>query len=78
MKKRVVIDDEADFATVDTNINKLNKDATAINQGVGKLGNLDDDGVYIGVTATPGRLDLNNTFRNNAKSGYIWTPTRHT
>ena len=48
MKKRVVIDDEADFATVDTNINKLNKDATAINQGVGKLGNLDDDGVYIG------------------------------
>ncbi len=67
MRNRVVIDDEADFATVDANINKLNKDATAINQGVGKLGNLNDDGVYIGVTATPGRLDLNNTFRNNAK-----------
>ena len=30
-----------------------------------KLGKLGEDGHYIGVTATPGRLDLNNTFKNN-------------
>ena len=67
MKKRVVIDDEADFASVDTNINKIGDEATAINRNLSKLGELDKDGFYIGVTATPGRLDLNNTFSNNAK-----------
>ena len=28
---------------------------------------LDKGGIYIGVTATPGRLDLNNTLLNNSK-----------
>lgn len=65
MTKRIIIDDEADFASVDTKINKPGE-ASTINKWLQKLGKLDEDGHYIGVTATPGRLDLNNTFRNNA------------
>ncbi len=65
MKKRIIIDDEADFASVDTKINKPGE-ASTINKWLNKLGKLDEDGHYIGVTATPGRLDLNNTFKNNA------------
>lgn len=68
MKDRVVIDDEADYASPDRNINKINKDATAINDLVDQLINgAGGDGVYIGVTATPARLDLNNTFFNNSE-----------
>lgn len=67
MKGRVVIDDEADFATPNTKINK--KEVTAINKHLGDLGHLgeDEDGIYIGVTATPARLDLNNTYLNDSK-----------
>ena len=68
MKKRVVIDDEADFASPNARINK--KEVTAINKYLGELGkfsNDDDPGTYIGVTATPARLDLNNTFLNDSK-----------
>lgn len=66
MDKRIVIDDEADYATPNAKINK--KEVTKINEYVGKLGHLapHETGVYIGVTATPGRLDLNNTFYNDA------------
>ena len=69
MRDRVVIDDEADFATPNAKINK--DEATAINKYLGELGKLtdefnDDRGIYIGVTATPGRLDLNNTYLNNS------------
>ena len=64
---RVVIDDEADYATPDTNINKENKDSSKINEKVSNLVQLDKGGIYIGVTATPGRLDLNNTLLNNSK-----------
>lgn len=68
MQNRVVIDDEADFATPNAKINKA--DVTAINKYLGELGNLDQrgDGVYIGVTATPARLDLNNTYANKSKN----------
>lgn len=68
MKKRVVIDDEADFATPNAKINK--SDFTAINKYLGKLGDLEEtgEGLYIGVTATPARLDLNNTYANNSKN----------
>lgn len=74
MKKRIVLDDEADYATPNTKINKEN--ITAINKRVGKLGDLrrlngEDEiegaGTYIGITATPARLDLNNTFYNDSK-----------
>lgn len=66
MKKRIIIDDEADYATPNAKINK--NEITKINECVGKLGDLslEGNGTYIGVTATPGRLDLNNTFYNDA------------
>lgn len=68
--KRVILDDEADFASPDNKINKPG-DASKINQLLEKLietkpHNDTNGGSYIGVTATPGRLDLNNTFFNNS------------
>lgn len=57
---RRVIDDEADYATPNSKVNRAKK--TRINELVGQL--LGSDGIYIGVTATPARLDLNNTFDN--------------
>lgn len=61
LKDIVVIDDEADFATPNAKINK--GEVTKINALVGRL--IGKNGVYIGVTATPARLDLNNTFDND-------------
>ncbi len=66
-KNRVVIDDEADFATPNTKINKEDNESTAIHKYLGELVKLDEGGIYIGVTATPGRLDLNNTFLNKSE-----------
>jgi len=61
LKRIVIIDDEADFASPNAKINKGQR--TAINEKIDKL--LSNDGIYIGVTATPARLDLNNTFDND-------------
>lgn len=58
---KVIIDDEADFATPNAAINR--GDITKINRLVGQL--IGNDGIYVGVTATPARLDLNNTFDND-------------
>jgi hypothetical protein len=58
--RRVVIDDEADYATPNTKINKSEK--SKINQLTGDL--IGPNGSYIGVTATPARLDLNRTHDN--------------
>ncbi len=67
MSKRVVIDDEADYASPNANINKKDEKATRINELVEKLISAEkQDGIYIGVTATPARLDLNNTFLNKS------------
>jgi hypothetical protein len=72
-QSRVVIDDEADHATPNAKVNKLidkktgeANPKTAINRLVGQLIELNGptNGIYIGVTATPQRLDLNNTFDN--------------
>ena len=60
----VVIDDEADYATPNAKVNRNEK--TKINELVSDL--LGDDGVYIGVTATPARLNLNNTFDNKPET----------
>lgn len=57
---KIIIDDEADYATPNAKVNKGEK--TKINELVGDL--LGTSGTYIGVTATPARLDLNNTFDN--------------
>lgn len=56
----VVIDDEADYATPNSKVNKNEK--SKINALTAKL--IGKDGVYIGVTATPARLDLNRTHEN--------------
>ncbi len=61
VEKKIVIDDETDYASPNAKINKGDK--TKINELIEKL--LSKEGVYIGVTATPARLDLNNTFEND-------------
>jgi len=58
---KVIIDDEADYASPNAKVNK--GEQTKINELVEKL--IGKNGIYIGVTATPARLDLNNTFENN-------------
>ena len=55
----IVIDDEADYATPNSKVNK--KKVSAINDLTGQLVQA---GSYIGVTATPARLDLNHTHLN--------------
>lgn len=60
LKEKVIIDDEADYATPNSKINKW--EITKINELVWKLKL--KDGIFIWVTATPARLDLNNTFGN--------------
>ena len=79
LKKRVVIDDEADFASPDTNINKPEHDPTTINRLVSALGELSTDGTgtYIGVTATPGRLNLNGTFANDSSQWVFMRSHKH-
>jgi len=73
LKRRVILDDEADYATPDSNIGKRRKeDPTKINQHMKKL--VGDNGYYIGVTATPGRLDLNNTLYNEADKWVFCEP----
>lgn len=59
----VVIDDEADYASPNAKVNRDEK--TKINKLIHKL--LGADGQYIGVTATPARLNLNNTFDNETE-----------
>ncbi len=59
-KSRVIVDDEADYATPNSKINKREK--SQINRLTGEL--IGKEGVYIGVTATPARLDLNKTHDN--------------
>ncbi len=58
---RVVIDDEADYATPNSKVNQQEK--SRINELTEEL--IGKAGVYIGVTATPARLDLNRTHANN-------------
>lgn len=60
--KIVVIDDEADYASPNARVNSGAK--TPINDLIGQL--IGKTGYYIGVTATPARLDLNNAFDNDS------------
>lgn len=70
LKNKVVIDDEADYASPNSKINKGEK--TKINSLIEQL--LGKDGIYIGVTATPARLDLNNTFENDHEKWVDFPP----
>lgn len=72
MPKVVVIDDEADYATPNSLVNK--NDKTPINELIGRI--IGDSGHYIGVTATPARLNLNNTFNNDSKIWVKFPPHR--
>ncbi|WP_338694745.1 DEAD/DEAH box helicase family protein [Bradyrhizobium sp. 26S5] len=74
VREKVVVDDEADFATPNALINK--GDVTRINALIKQL--ISHDGVYIGVTATPARLDLNNTFDNDNEKWVNFPLTEHT
>jgi Z1 domain/SWI2/SNF2 ATPase len=58
----VVIDDEADYASPNAKVNQGTK--TKINEKISQI--LGTHGDYVGVTATPARLDLNNTFDNDS------------
>ena len=64
----IIIDDEADYATPNSKINKKlsgdeQEQQSAINELINKM--MNTKGIWIGVTATPGRLDLNNTMAND-------------
>jgi len=72
MPRVVVIDDEADYATPNSLVNK--NDKTPINELIGKI--IGNTGHYIGVTATPARLNLNNTFNNDSKLWVKFPPHR--
>jgi len=71
--KKIIIDDEADFASPNAKVNK--NERTAINNAIYRL--LNGDGIYIGVTATPARLDLNNTFDNMTEDWICFVPHRY-
>ena len=71
-KGLIVIDDEADYASPDGNVNKPDYDKTKINSLISAL--LQSDGTYIGVTATPARLNLNNTFQNESEMWVDFAP----
>ena len=68
--KKIIIDDEADYATPNSKINQQEK--TRINELVEQL--LKEKGIYIGVTATPARLDLNDTFNNDNEKWVVFPP----
>ena len=61
---KIVIDDEADYATPNSLISRQKQ--SKINELTEKL--LRNGGTYIGVTATPARLDLNRTHGNKNQS----------
>ena len=72
-KTVVVIDDEADYASPNSKINQGAK--TRINNLITEI--IGTAGVYIGVTATPARLDLNNTFDNDSELWVNFPPHPH-
>ena len=68
-----VIDDEADYASPNSKVNSGGR--TKINELIKTF--LGRKGVYIGVTATPARLDLNNTFDNDSNLWINFPPHRN-
>jgi hypothetical protein len=75
IKNKIIIDDEADYASPNSKINKVKDgelEKTKINERIYNL--IGKDGIYIGVTATPARLDLNNTFENENHRWVFFKP----
>jgi hypothetical protein len=77
VKKMVVIDDEADYATPNAKVNKKIDPFTAINTKVSALIDGGRRGVWIGVTATPARLDLNRTLSNKTDAWVQFKPHKN-
>ncbi|PNQ96228.1 DNA helicase (plasmid) [Azospirillum argentinense] len=73
LKDVIIIDDEADYASPNGKVNRADK--TRINELISDI--LGDSGDYIGVTATPARLDLNNTFDNDSGLWVSFPPHSH-
>ena len=71
VKTFVIIDDEADYASPNAKVNQ-DDERTRINELIHDL--LQNKGRYIGVTASPARLDLNNTFSNNTEKWVYFRP----
>lgn len=69
--QKIVIDDEADYATPNSRVNRENE-VSMIYGLTGKL--LFGGGSFIGVTATPARLDLNNTHKNKTSKWIYFKP----
>lgn len=72
VKDIIIIDDEADYASPNARVNK--NDRTPINDLISRM--IGSSGHYIGVTATPARLDLNNTFNNDSQLWVKFPPHR--
>lgn len=72
----VVIDDEADHATPNAKINsdERSKINDLIRTLLGYNNTSGTKGAYIGVTATPARLDLNATFENESEQWIYFEP----
>ena len=70
---KIVIDDEADYATPNSLISRQKQ--SKINKLTEQL--LENDGTYIGVTATPARLDLNRTHDNQNESWVFFPAHRN-
>jgi len=71
VQKLVIIDDEADYASPNAKVNR-DDERTRINEMIHGL--IEGRGRYIGVTATPARLDLNNTFDNDTEKWVSFKP----
>ena len=76
VKNKIIIDDEADYASPNSKVNKTDdkgeQERTMINKRVSDL--IGDDGIYIGVTATPIRIDVNRTFNNENHHWVFFEP----
>ena len=73
----IIIDDEADYATPNSKVNKKDnsneaKELRSVINGLIK-NIMNKNGIWIGVTATPGRLDLNNTYANETNR-WVYLP----
>lgn len=68
----LILDDEADYATPNSKVNKEWEEKTKINELIWDI--LWNLGAYIWVTATPARLDLNLTFDNSVADWINFNP----
>ena len=70
LKDMIVIDDETDYATPNAKINR--QETTKINERVSDLVN--QNNIFIGVTATPARNLANNTLNTDANKWIYFEP----